>query len=43
LPALDNDGEFEEVRRADQATLSVMNDLRVTVGLGFTEKDGSKR
>lgn len=36
--AFENDGEFQEVYGADQAAVRIMNDLRVTDGLGFAEK-----
>ena len=38
--AFENEGDLQEVRGADQAAVRVMNDLRVTGGLGLVEENG---
>ena len=37
--AFENNGKLQEVRGADQASVRVMNDLRVLDGLGFVEEN----
>ena len=41
--AFNHDGEFQEVRGANEAAVSLVNELSLDGRFGFTEKDGGQR